>query len=50
MFLKLLVFTILVAACHIDGSEVSADVLGLRGFEVNQTVLAKKGGIRDSKC
>merc|ERR1712156_1311442 len=50
MFLKLLVFTILVAASQIDGSDVSADVLGLRALEVNQTVLAKKGGIRDSKC
>ena len=45
MFLKVLVFLVLVGACG-----VFADNHGLSGFEVNQTALAKKGGIRDSKC
>ena len=41
MFLKVWVFTILVS---------TSGVFGLSGFEMNQTVLAMKGGVRDSKC
>ena len=50
MLLKLLTFTILIVACHLDDNRVSADALGLAGFEADQTVLAKKSSISDSKC
>ena len=47
MLLKLLTFTILVGACHLSDNSVSADALGLAGFEADQTVLAKKSNICD---
>ena len=48
MLLKLLTFTILIVACHLSDNSVSADALGLAGFQADQTVLAKKSSISDS--
>ena len=50
MLLKLLTFTILIVACHLDDNCMSADALGLAGVEADQTILAKKSSSSDSKC